>query len=123
VKRIYCGNDTNCYALRTLNISQIILNPTQPEIKSQIEWLVCLNNPEQKHVIDKEIQKKQRAGIIKGYGIERIKIDIPAKHVDDIVPLYIMRDCEDLIKQRRLKIVTAFQKQLPVSIERIYSQT
>lgn len=40
VKRIYCGNGTNCYSLRSLCISGIILNQKQPEIKSQIEWLV-----------------------------------------------------------------------------------
>lgn len=27
VKRIYCGNETNTYALRTLNINNVILNP------------------------------------------------------------------------------------------------
>lgn len=42
VKRIYTGQETVCYSLRTLCISNIILNPHQPENKSQIEWLLCL---------------------------------------------------------------------------------
>lgn len=37
VKCIYCGNETNCYALRTLNISNVILNKAQPDVKSQLE--------------------------------------------------------------------------------------
>ena len=42
VKRIYTGSETICYSLRSLNISGIMLNPSQPAIKSQIEWLLCL---------------------------------------------------------------------------------
>lgn len=42
VKRIYTGSETICFALRTLNISNIIMNPKTPEVKSQIEWLLCL---------------------------------------------------------------------------------
>lgn len=34
-----------------------------------------------------------------------------------------MKEAEELCEQRRRKIVTAFQKQLPVKIEKIYSQT
>jgi hypothetical protein len=34
-----------------------------------------------------------------------------------------MKEAEELCEQRRRKIVTAFQKQLPVTIEKIYSQT
>ncbi len=34
VKRIYCGNDSVCYALRCLNISNIILDSNNPQFKS-----------------------------------------------------------------------------------------
>ena len=34
VKRIYTGQETVCYSLRSLCISNIILNPSQPQIKS-----------------------------------------------------------------------------------------
>lgn len=45
VKRVYCGSETNCYAVRALTMGGISLNPQQPEIKSQVEWLLCLKNP------------------------------------------------------------------------------
>ena len=61
-------------------------------------------------------------GQIVGYGIERVKIEVPALHHDDIEPPYIVKECEQLVAQRRLKLVTAFQAMLPVRIEQIYSQ-
>ena len=42
VKRIYTGSETVSYALRTLNIGNIIMDPKNPSQKSQIEWLICL---------------------------------------------------------------------------------
>ena len=42
VKRIYTASDMVCFSLRSLFIDNIILNPSKPEVKSQIEWLVCL---------------------------------------------------------------------------------
>ena len=79
-----------------------------------------MKNPKQSGIQDAN-SRKNRAGIVCGYGIERVKIEVPAKHVDDIVPPYVIKECEDLVQQRRRKLVTAFQKQLPVQIERIYS--
>lgn len=34
VKRIYTGADTTCYGIRTLNINDVIVNPSQPNLKS-----------------------------------------------------------------------------------------
>lgn len=56
-------------------------------------------------------------GFVCGYGIERIKIEVPALHHDDIEPPYIVKECEQLVAQRRQKLVTAFQAMLPVRIE------
>lgn len=42
VKRIYTESDTVCYALRNMTIQDIVLNQKNPDIKSMIEWLVCL---------------------------------------------------------------------------------
>jgi hypothetical protein len=39
-----------------------------------------------------------------------------------VVPTYITKECEEMVEQRRRRIVTAFQKSLPATIERIYSQ-
>lgn len=57
-----------------------------------------------------------------GYGIERVRIEVPALHHDDIVPPPVIRECEDLVSVRRRRIVTAFQHQLPHKIEKLYSQ-
>lgn len=61
-------------------------------------------------------------GFVCGYGIERVKIEVPALHHDDIEPPHIIKECEQLVAQRRQKLVTAFQAMLPVTIEKIYSQ-
>lgn len=42
VKRIYTGTDTSCYSLRCLNISNVLLDTSNPDLKSQIEWVVGL---------------------------------------------------------------------------------
>jgi len=61
-------------------------------------------------------------GFICGYGIERVKIEVPALHHDDIVPPYVLKECEDMISLRRKQLVTAFQTMLPFKIEKVYSQ-
>lgn len=122
VKRIYTGENTICYGIRTLFMNNIILNSDQPNFKSQIEWLVCVKNPKAPSS-GVTSDKKKRMCIVSGYCVERIKIEVPALHVDDIVPIEIIKECEELVKSRRLKIVTAFQKQLPVMVERIYAMT
>lgn len=115
VKRIYTGADTTCYGLRTLNINDIVANPSQPSLKSQLEWLLCVKKAKTGGSQD----PKKRVSIITGYCVERIKIEVPALHVDDIVPPNIIEECEALVKQRRQKIVTAFKMQLPSKIERL----
>jgi hypothetical protein len=47
---------------------------------------------------------------------------VPAVHHDDIVPPYVLKECEDLVLTRRKRILTAFQHNLPVKIEKLYSQ-
>lgn len=42
VKRIYTGADTTCYGIRTLKINDIVANASQPSLKSQLEWLICV---------------------------------------------------------------------------------
>lgn len=42
VKRIYTYTDTSCFALRCMNIQSIHLDPNNPDMKSQIEWVVGL---------------------------------------------------------------------------------
>ena len=106
VKRIYTGTDTSCFSLRCLNIANIQLDASNPDIKSQIEWLVGLKLGKPSFSTGK---KNTQAGFICGYGIERVKIEVPAIHHDDIVPPTVMKECEDLVGTRRRRIVTSFQ--------------
>ena len=52
-------------------------------------------------------------GFVCGYGIERVKIEVPACHHDDFVPPYINKECQDMVKIRREKIVAKFRSKLP----------
>lgn len=101
VKRIYTGSETICYSLRSLNISGIMLNPSQPAIKSQIEWLLCLKLAKPPVSVNQDQARSSQMGFVCGYGIERIKIEVPALHHDDIEPPYIVKECEQLVAQRR----------------------
>jgi len=97
VKRIYTGSETICYALRTLHITNIILNPSVPEMKSQIEWLLCLKLAKPPVSVNHDAAKSSQMGFVCGYGIERIKIEVPALHHDDIEPPHIIKECEELV--------------------------
>ena len=61
-------------------------------------------------------------GFVCGYGIERVKIEVPALHHDDIVPPPVIKECEALVASRRVQLVTAFQNMLPSTIDKIHSQ-
>ena len=93
VKRIYTGTDSSCYSLRCLNIANVHIDPKNPEIKSQIEWLIGLKlgKPSQQG------KKNTQIGFVCGYGIERVKIEVPALHHDDVVPPFVLKECEDLV--------------------------
>lgn len=91
------GQDTSCFALRQLHIQDIVLNEKCPEIKSQIEWLVALKLPKMSAFERQNNGKSLQMSFICGYGIERVKIEVPALHHDDIVPPYIIKECEDMI--------------------------
>lgn len=93
------------------------MNSSQPDIKSQIEWLVCLKMAKSSPAVMSESSKGAQMGFVCGYGVERVKIEVPALHHDDIVPPYVVKECEELIQQRRRKVVSAFQASLPVRIE------
>ena len=97
-----------------------MLNPQKPETKSMIEWLVCLKLAKPPDV-EHEQSKAAQTGFVCGYGIERVKIEVPALHHDDIVPPYVIKECEELVAQRRQQAVTAFQTLLPATVEKIYS--
>lgn len=120
VNRIYTGANYVCYSLRSLTIPNIVLNPKNADKKSQIEWLVVLKLAKPPANIQENAIMSQQ-GVVTGYGIERVKLEVPALHHDDIVPPHVHNECRDLIAQRRRQAVTAYNQLLPVTIERIYN--
>lgn len=61
-------------------------------------------------------------GFLCGYGIERVQIEVPALHHDDIVPPFVLKECEELVLARRRRLVAAFQQSLQQTITKIFSQ-
>lgn len=94
------------------------MDQKNPDFKSAIEWLVCLKLGKPQKIG----KKNQQSGFLAGHGIERIKIQVPAIHHDDVVPVHVLQECEDLVSQRRRRLISTFLNQLPHSIERIQSQ-
>jgi len=118
VKRIYTGSDTTCFALRSLHIQGIVTNSSNPEVKSQVEWLVALKLGKPQWQQNRNTQ----VGFLCGYGIERVQIEVPALHHDDIVPPFVLKECEELVIARRRRLVAAFQQSLQQTITKIFSQ-
>jgi hypothetical protein len=74
-------------------ISNIVINKENPEQKSILEWLICLKVAGMSPIVGEQ-SKKTQLGFITGYGIERVPIEIPALHLDDLVPNHIMKECK-----------------------------
>ena len=89
------------------------MNEDNPGIKSSVEWVVALKLGKQSPIMTKE-SKAAQMGFIVGYGVDRVKIEVPARHHDDIVPPYINKQCSDMVTARREKVVQTFAKQLSV---------
>jgi hypothetical protein len=53
-------------------------------------------------------KKNNQSGFIAGHGIERVKIEVPAIHHDDVVPLNVLTECENLVNSRRRRLIAAF---------------
>ncbi len=104
VKRIYTGSDTSCFTLRCLNIQNIAIDRQNPELKSQLEWLVALKLGKPQF----QQSRNTQVGFICGYGIERVQIEVPAIHTDDTVPPFVLKECEELVTARRRKLLIMF---------------
>ena len=123
IKRIYMG-DSVCYQLRYLNLrssgAKGVLDKLGGDISlgQSVEWLVGLklNKPEVFGT------RKQSQGFITGFGVERMKLEVPAIRHDDPVPKHIFDECMDLMTQRRVKAATAFRTTLPHNLERLMAQ-
>jgi len=51
-----------------------------------------------------------------------VQIEVPALHHDDVVPPYVLKECEELVTARRRKILSAFQRTLQQTISKVFSQ-
>jgi hypothetical protein len=57
-----------------------------------------------------------------GYAVDRVAIEVPALHHDDIVPPFVLKEAEEMVLGRRRRIQANFQLSLQAQIERIFSQ-
>ena len=121
IKRINIA-PTTCYKLQVLELTanapsrQETENSKKTEAAAgSIEWLVALKLTPPQAVG----MKKQSLGIISGYGMERVKLRVPAIRVDDPVPEEVYQDCESEIQERRKKAVILFQSVLPYNLEHL----
>jgi hypothetical protein len=58
-------------------------------------------------------RKKESSGVIGGYGIDRMQIEVPVNRVDENPPAEIMKECKDLMLARRKKLMTTFTSNIP----------
>ena len=103
VRRIYTHPAT-CYKLHVLN-----LNSNQPS--TNIEWLIGLK------FLDQPLLGKNLEGLITGYGVERVRLKVPAIRHDDPIPSSVYQNCANAIEIRRKKAIVAFQNFLPNNLE------
>jgi hypothetical protein len=47
---------------------------------------------------------------------------VPALHHDDVVPPFVLKECEELVTARRRKILSTFQRTLQQTISKVFSQ-
>lgn len=52
--------------------------------------------------------RNTQVSYVQGYSIERIQIEVPAIHHDDIVTPFILKECEELVTVRRRKLISQF---------------
>ncbi len=129
VKRIYVKPPYVCYKILPMILNTVPQNATsnkagsdkgqQASISqtSSIEWCVALQmTPSQGFAMKSQ-------GMILGYGIEIVGLDIPAVRHDDPVPTSIIKECEDEVSEMRKKTMIAFQNSLPYNLERLMANS
>ena len=62
---------------------------------------MCLKLAKPPVSVNADLAKSAQMGFVCGYGIERVKIEVPALHHDDIEPPHVVKECEELVAQRR----------------------
>ena len=117
VRRIYTAPMTS-YKLQPLNLintSGGVKIGDKNRKAGSIEWLVALKLSPNSFAGS----SKQTQGVISGYGIERIKLMVPAARHDDIVPEAVHKECEEEAQDKRKKSVIAFHSILPYNLEHL----
>lgn len=116
IKRIYTGEQT-CHKLAVGTFRIPIVN-TQNEQnltgrQAHLEMLMalCLSKPQ---LTNKTMKS---AGVIKGYSVDRLEMEIPANRVDDVIPRKYYKELEDLCLERRKKALVYLQNHLPTLLE------
>ena len=118
VKRIYLS-PSSCYKMQVLSVTASGTSKKAKELgegkiqSGKIEWLVAMKLSET-HGMG---AIKQVQGSLTGFGIERVKLIIPAVRHDDPVPDEIKKQCESDVEVRRKKAIIIFQSLLPHNLE------
>ncbi len=118
VKRIYTAPAV-CYKLQTLTLAagkvgENGTSATKPGMSpGSVEWIVGLKlgAPEGAGSV------KQLQGVVAGYGIERVRLIVPAVRHDDPVPEVVFQRCEGEVADRRKRAIVLFQSVLPHNLE------
>eukprot|EP01022_Parablepharisma_sp_SALTPOND_P032418 TRINITY_DN843_c0_g1_i2.p1 TRINITY_DN843_c0_g1~~TRINITY_DN843_c0_g1_i2.p1 ORF type:complete len:1902 (-),score=265.49 TRINITY_DN843_c0_g1_i2:41258-46963(-) len=118
VRRIYTAPMTP-YKLQALNLASTsggnLLEKEKGGQAGSIEWLVALKLA----ATSTGGSKKQPDGVVSGYGIERVRLMVPAIRHDDPVPETVHQECESEAQEKRKKAVVAFQSILPYNLEHL----
>lgn len=118
VKRIYLS-PSSCYKMQVLSVTASGTSKKAKELgegkiqSGKIEWLVAMKLTEA-HGMG---TIKQVQGSLTGFGIERVKLTIPAVRHDDPIPDEIKKECEGEVEVRRKKATIVFQSMLPHNLE------
>lgn len=80
-----------------------------------IETLICLIQ-DRPQVIG---NTQKSPGMIRGYAFDKMKIEIPCKLYDEIVPRHFYNELEAIAMERRRKAYLHYQIQLPLSLEKL----
>ena len=116
VKRIYTGDQT-CHKLTTAAFRIPITNMagdanfTGKHANLEMLLALCLSKPQLTG------QTMKSTGLIKGYSIDRLELEIPANRVDDVIPRKYYKELEDLCLERRKKALVYLQHYLPNLLE------
>ena len=118
VKRIYTG-DQICYKLSSFVMKLPVSNFSKDSGSSGkqvfFEMLLILNLGKSQLTA----KTSKTPGMIKGYSVNRLQIEVPASRVDDVIPRKYFKELEELCIERRKKSLMHMQFQLSKTLEEL----